>query len=363
MSKCSIISVLLASLIVLSSRHLCSCDDKNDGSEARKYISWKDMDVDWRYDEKHGGVLKNGRSDQVIVVDKNGHGNTTTVQGAVNLVPEGNNKRIKIFINAGTYRERVLVPENKPYISFIGAPRSDTIITYNVKASDKDGKGQEIGTYYTATVDIKSDYFCAKGIIIQNTIVANGGYGQQAVALKLTGDKAVLYKVWITGSQDTLLDLKGSHYFYKCTIVGAIDFIFGNAKSLYEKCVVRSNAGVRKGAIAAHRRNDMVKDDTGFVFNNCVVTGTGKIFLGRAWGPYATILYSRCKFDDVINDARWSDMGHPSYTKTVTFGEHSSQGQGGHSDGRVEWSKIMSTDEIQSFWNISYIGGDQWLRL
>lgn len=61
-----------------------------------------------------------------------------------------------------------------------------------------------------------------------------GGKGMQAVALRVAGDKSVFYKVKILGSQDTLLDLTGSHYFYNCYIQGSIDFIFGNGRSLYE---------------------------------------------------------------------------------------------------------------------------------
>lgn len=36
------------------------------------------------------------------------------------------------------------------------------MITWNAKASDKDGHGKEIGTFKTATVNVESDYFCAK---------------------------------------------------------------------------------------------------------------------------------------------------------------------------------------------------------
>ena len=56
----------------------------------------------------------------------------------------------------------------------------------------------------------------------------------QAVALRIAGDKAVFYRVRILGTQDTLLDDVGSHYFYQSYIQGSIDFIFGRARSLYK---------------------------------------------------------------------------------------------------------------------------------
>ena len=61
-----------------------------------------------------------------------------------------------------------------------------------------------------------------------------GGFGMQAVALRVSTERAVFYKVNILGSQDTLLDESGSHYFYQCLIQGSVDFIFGNARSLYQ---------------------------------------------------------------------------------------------------------------------------------
>ena len=56
----------------------------------------------------------------------------------------------------------------------------------------------------------------------------------QAVALRIAGDKVVLYRVRILGTQDTLLDESGSHYLYQCYIQGSVDFIFGNSRSLYK---------------------------------------------------------------------------------------------------------------------------------
>ena len=58
--------------------------------------------------------------------------------------------------------------------------------------------------------------------------------GNQAVALRIDGDRAMFYKVYVFGYQDTLLDNTGTHYFYKCFIQGIVDFIFGRAKSLYQ---------------------------------------------------------------------------------------------------------------------------------
>lgn len=184
------------------------------------------------------------------------------------------------------------------------------------------------------------------GGMLQNTVVAvPGGIGMQAVALRLAGDKAMLYKVKVLGTQDTLLDDTGSHYFYQCHIQGSIDFIFGRARSLYQvfsfsflffffqsvyaknwklclrflvlgsnlhvkqDCVLQSIAE-KSGAIAAHHR-DIPDDSSGFSFVNCVINGTGKIYLGRAWGNYSRIIYSYSYLEDIIYPTGWSDWNMP----------------------------------------------------
>lgn len=61
-----------------------------------------------------------------------------------------------------------------------------------------------------------------------------GQEGGQAVALRISGDKAAFYNCSFYGNQDTLYDHKGSHYFNNCFIQGSVDFIFGYGRSLYE---------------------------------------------------------------------------------------------------------------------------------
>lgn len=61
-----------------------------------------------------------------------------------------------------------------------------------------------------------------------------GAEGAQAVAMRISGDQAEFWGCGFFGAQDTLHDDKGRHYFKDCYIQGSIDFIFGNARSLYE---------------------------------------------------------------------------------------------------------------------------------
>lgn len=75
---------------------------------------------------------------------------------------------------------------------------------------------------------------------LQNTtpVPAPGAVGKQAVAFRISADTAAFYGCKFLGAQDTLYDHVGRHYYKDCYIEGSIDFIFGNALSLFE---VRDN--------------------------------------------------------------------------------------------------------------------------
>lgn len=73
-------------------------------------------------------------------------------------------------------------------------------------------------------------------IWFQNTAPAPmpGMHGRQAVAFRISGDKAYFSGCGFYGAQDTLCDDAGRHYFKECYIEGSIDFIFGNGRSMYK---------------------------------------------------------------------------------------------------------------------------------
>ncbi|XP_028771545.1 pectinesterase QRT1-like [Neltuma alba] len=305
--------------------------------------------------------MKRGR---VIVVDQDGRGNSTTVQGAIDLIPVNNGLRMKILIYPGIYNEIVEIPQNKPYISMIGRPDTRNgelpVITSSRKASDTDENGNPLGSMNTATVFVQSDYFVAAALAIENSAVPNGnGDGDQALAIRIDGDKSVFYRMRFLGYQDTLMDNIGTHFFYQCYIQGSVDFICGSATSLYQDCTINStNSG---GAIAAHERNS--EDDSGFIFEDCRIQGNGPTFLGRAWGNYSRIIYSFCRMDDIIQPPGWSDWDEPYKQNTAFFGEYMNEGPGSNRTGRVSWSKSLSDDQAVRFVGRTFIKGNDWLKI
>lgn len=99
-----------------------SCALQIGNNDLKNYISWEDLRVveDGRTERSFSlkentsnWVTTNANSkananatnvSRVIVVDKNGGGDSVTVQGAVDMVPDYNSQRVKIFILPGIYR-------------------------------------------------------------------------------------------------------------------------------------------------------------------------------------------------------------------------------------------------------------------
>lgn len=298
-------------------------------------------------------------STRTIVVDKSGKGNYKTVQAAVNSVKNGNSQRVIIQINAGTYNEKIKIPSSKPYISFYGpAGAAKTILVYGDTAA-KAG-----GTSLSASITVASDGFIATGISFRNSAPApvGGAVGRQAVALLIQGDMAAFYDCSFYGAQDTLYDKTGRHYFKDCYIQGSIDFIFGDGQSLYENCHLNSIANPWSGSLTAQKRSSK-GEDTGFSFLDCVVTGSGPIYLGRAWGPYSRVVFIRTYFEDLIIPAGWYDWGLTSRTKTVYYGQYECSGPGANTAGRVKWALNLTAAQAEPFETVNFIDGESWLAL
>ncbi|KAL7594513.1 probable pectinesterase 68 [Lactuca sativa] len=297
-----------------------------------------------------------------ITVDVNGSGDYTTVQEAVDSVSSNNRKNILIHISAGVYVEKVVVPESKPYITFQGEGRETTVIEWHDRASDRGADGQQLRTYQTASVIVYANYFSARNISFKNTAPAPmpGMHGWQAVAFRISGDKAYFSGCGFYGAQDTLCDDAGRHYFKECYIEGSIDFIFGNGRSMYKDCELHSIAK-RFGSIAAHDRRTP-DDKSGFAFVGCNVTGTGPLYVGRAMGQYSRIVYSYTHFDDIVAHGGWDDWDHKSNkSKTAFFGVYRCWGPGSAAVRGVSWARELNYDSAHRFLVKSFVNGRHWI--
>lgn len=199
----------------------------------------------------------------IVVAKEKGTGDFTTVQEAINAVPVNNTNSIEIRIKPGIYREKVIIPKAKPFIILTGSGANNTVITWNDNAKSSGG------THHCATVSALASDFVARYITIQNSY----GPGDQAVALRIAGDRSAFYGCRFLGYQETVFDDIGRHYIRNCFIEGATDFICGGGQSLYEKCHLHTIPKIN-GAITAQSRSSAA-EGTGYAFLNCKITGSG----------------------------------------------------------------------------------------
>src|SRR5665213_548704 len=277
------------------------------------------------------------------VVAKDGSGNFTTIQAAIEASKAFPYDRISIFIKNGVYHEKVFIPSWNTKISLIGENKDSTIISYDDYFKKID-KGRN-STFYTSTLLVQGNEFHAENLTIENTAGPVG----QAVALGVEADRCSFSNCKFLGNQDTLY-LAGENnwqYFVDCYIEGTTDFIFGEATTLFEKCTIKCKAD---SYITAASTPEGVS--YGFVFKDCTIDAAAAIhnvYLGRPWRKYAKVVCINCQMGDFIKPEGWSNWQGTDSFKTAYFAESNSSGAGAGKDRRVSWSHQLTQKEAGNY--------------
>ncbi|TYI49917.1 hypothetical protein E1A91_D12G066600v1 [Gossypium mustelinum] len=286
-----------------------------------------------------------------------------TVKKAISSIPVVNHCRVVISIGAGIYREKIEIPATMAYITIVGAGADKTVIEWDDTADKMWQSGHSLGTYGSATFAINSPYFIAKNITFKNKapLPPSGALGKQAVALRISADAAAFIGCKFIGAQDTLYDHIGRHYFKRCYIQGSVDFIFGNGLSLYKHCHLHAVTN-SYGALTAQKRESML-EETGFSFVKCKVTGSGALYLGRAWGVFSRVVFVYTYMDKIITPRGWYDWGDKNREMTVFYGQYKCSGPGAQFGGRVSWARELTRQEAKPFISVDFIDGHSWLSV
>lgn len=303
-----------------------------------------------------------------LVVAKDGSGDFTTVQAAVDAIPKSPDWS-EIYIKNGEYRERVVV--NKPHLRLVGESAAGVVITHSACAKDKFPDGTEKETFLSFTL-----LTAAPDIIVENLTVRNdAGDGRivgQAVAVYAAGDRGVWRSCRLIACQDTLFcgplmekvirevapyacdaecvffvgncpPTYSRQYFEGCFIQGDVDYIFGPYRCWFEGCTLYMNE--RGGWYTA--ANTAETQPWGMVFHACRLTGEckpGMGYLGRPWRAFARTLFMECDMDEHVSPLGFADWDEIRVV-TDRLGEWRTTGARADQSARHPMQKRMTDEE------------------
>lgn len=278
-----------------------------------------------------------------IFVAKDNSADYTSIQAAIDAVPVHNSQDVLIHIRPGVYEERVEISGDKPYITLIGEGEKpeDTVITYGFWAGMTWENGDVTSTFRTGTLNVYSNYFKAENLSIVNSYDGSGGGGRQALAAYVSGYQITFERCRFIGGQDTLYTKDGSQLYTQCYIEGDVDFIFGGARAVFEKCQIHSinvnpeEEPNRGGYIVAP--STPASQKYGYLLTECKVTGDNAdntVFLGRPWHPgsdpfaIGNCVFMHCDLGSHIREDGWKSHMGGFLTKNAKLYEFENRGPG-----------------------------------
>jgi pectinesterase len=294
----------------------------------------------------------------------------TALQAAVDALPESGGE---ITLSPGVYREKVIIGKSKVWLRGLGRKPDDVVITWS------DSSRLVGNTFKTASLEIRGDDFRATNLTVANDYWLRYPEPSQAVALYITGDRAVIDRVRMLGHQDTLYaaDKKcegtqpdGSpcrvsrQYFRDCYVEGHVDFIFGNSKAFFDRCHIHAVAH-EEVMLTAHMRT-APDQDRGYVFSHCRITedeGVGKLWFGRPWRDYSRVIFLHTQIDADLERDGWREWtpGTTARLGQAFYAEHGSTGPGSRQGPREPFAMTLSAVEAERWSAKNHLAGhDGW---
>ena len=319
----------------------------------------------------------------MIVVAKDGSGEYTRIQEAVDAVPEGTGEPVQIRVKAGEYREKLVI--HRDGIRLTGEGPEKTVIAWNGCAKDLYPDGTEKGTFLSSTLMTTGRDITVENLTVRND-AGDGRTAGQAVAVYAAGDRGIWRNCRLEAHQDTLfcgpirlpnvLEDIGSRtgnaerflrvedgplthsrqYFEDCVIRGDVDFIFGPYRCWFERCVLFMNE--RGGWYTAANTNEA--QPFGLVFHRCRLTGEcapGEGSLGRPWRKFARTVFLECETDGHVAPEGFRDWDADRVI-TDRCGEWHTTGERADQRTRHPAQKRLTDDEAAGITLLNVLGGE-----
>jgi pectin methylesterase-like acyl-CoA thioesterase len=281
---------------------------------------------------------------RTLRVAKDGSGQFSTLQAAIDSIPSGSTEHVRLDLAAGTYTEKLTIA-SRSNLCLVGDGATRTILSYN------DSNGKVGSTSGSASVLISADDFSAANLTIQNTY----GPGSQAVALRVTGQRQQFFNCRFVGYQDTLYLHQGMQYFRNCYVQGNTDYVFGGATAVLENCELRN---VEDGSAVAAPNTDLGTAH-GIVFLGGSFTAAAgvranSVGLARPWGADGAAAFLRVSLGAHVIAEGFVPMSD-NEPQDARFREYDSEGPGANAARRQSY---QLTDSEASAYTPSNVLGD-----
>ncbi|KAM3351955.1 hypothetical protein ACQJBY_023686 [Aegilops geniculata] len=305
-------------------------------------------------------LLEGARAVQAdVVVAKDGSGRYKTVQAAVDAAPDRGKRRYVIYVKKGVYKK-------KRELMIVGDGMDATVITGSRNVVDG------ATTFNSATLAVAAD-----GVILQDLRIENtaGPEKHQAVALRVSADRAVINRCRVDGYQDTLYAHQLRQFYRDCFVSGTVDFVFGNAAAVLQNCVITARRPARgqKNAVTAQGRTDP-NQNTGMSLQRCRVVPADDLapvaeafptFLGRPWKAYSRTVYMQSYLGAHVHPRGWLEWNGDFALNTLFYGEYANEGPGAGTAGRVKWPgyRVITDRSVAVQFTVGqFIQGGYWLK-
>ncbi|MGA7832230.1 MAG: pectinesterase family protein [Terracidiphilus sp.] len=309
--------------------------------------------------------------DMSLYVAADGTGDFYSVQRALDAAPATG---ALVLVAPGTYREVLTIDKSNIQLRSANPDAGKTVVVNDRNA------GENGGTLHSATVNVTADNFFAENITFENDFNRTHPQlpaGSQALALRVIGDRAIFHNVRLLGNQDTVYAgsrncapdgancIATRQYFSDCYIAGNVDFIFGDSKAVFDRCEIHSTA--HDGGFITAQAKHYASEDSGFVFNHCTLVADpgliGKVYLGRPWRPYASVVYLNTEMGSHIDPTGWREW-HPGETHsldTAFYAEYNSTGPGAFHDQRDPHTHFLTAEQAKQYDPAVFLRGtDDW---
>jgi len=164
-----------------------------------------------------------------IIVSKDGSGDFTSIQEAINSIPDNNKQQVIIFIKNGIYREKIFIQNS--HITLIGEDRKLTKIIFPELRENwtKEHNGSDWGTAVINIDTLVSDIIFANMTIYNNYGSIYDVKNKHQFAVRGWGTRIIfIYCDVISDGGDTMSlwnKEDGMYYHSNCYFEGWVDFV------------------------------------------------------------------------------------------------------------------------------------------